>query len=115
MSYVFTVSDDEYARIEAQAQAQGATADALFHGWVNTITASNSSDSSPDPDIESELAAAKRRWLASGSQTIPSDDDLRVHPILRLMGILETNQPGWADQHDEVFGGSEDLAHDTDQ
>jgi hypothetical protein len=100
MSHVIEIDDEEYARLEQAAQQRGTTAEALLRAWMKSVTTTG----------EEELRAARARWAALGpSVGPPTEADLRAHPLLRVIGIGALNEPGWADQHDAVFGGCGDM------
>jgi len=106
MGHVFEVEDEEYTHLEQIARQQGSTAEALFRAWMRSVTHAG----------EQELDEARARWAALAlSEESPTDEDLRAHPLLRVVGIGAMHEPGWADRHDAVFGGSEEPEKHADE
>lgn len=91
MAHIFELTDEQYARLEAAAHERGESPQDLFRSWLDSVA--------PVPQ-----AAAQRDW---GDVPPPTEEELREHPFLRVMGTLSVGIPGWADRHDEAFGGEE--------
>jgi hypothetical protein len=102
MHHTFEVDEDEYALLEQIARRQDSTPDALFQAWLKCVT-----------NGQREIEEARQRWKALGpSVQAPSDEELALHPLLRVIGIGAVDEPGWADEHDAVFGGT--AEHEVD-
>jgi len=90
MSHTFQVSDEQYANIVAYTAGRDETPETLFHYWVQgkidriKILA----------PIPREQANRKEKEYEKG----PLD-------LLQIAGMFSIGEPGWADRHDEVFGG----------
>jgi hypothetical protein len=103
MRHTFEVDNEEYALLEEAARRQGSTPDALFQAWLKGVTSTS----------QREIEEARARWQSLGpSVQAPSDEELALHPLLRVIGIGAVDEPGWADEHDAVFGGTVDHEGD---
>ena len=79
MSHTFTLTDEQYARLERTAHDQGHSAEELFQAWLNALVL---------PANEPDIAEARARWAALNLQVQPpTDEELRAHPFLRVVGI----------------------------
>ena len=107
MGHTFTVSDEQFARLEQFARNQGQSIDDIFQAWVNALDATINATA---------LEAARARWAALGQQIEPpTDEELRAHPLLRVIGIASVNEPGWTGQVDSVFGRDEEFEPHADK
>lgn len=107
MSHVFTVPDEDYARLEERARQRGATPEELFQGWLRSITAEPASNVD-----ESQLLEAQARWIAANpGLTPPTIAELREHPLLRAAGIFASGAPGWGERHDAIIADEALDAH----
>ncbi len=106
VGHIFEIDDDEYTQLEQVARQQGSTAETLFRAWMKSVTTTEAR----------EVRSARARWAAlSPSVELPTDEDLRTHPLLRVVGIGAMHEPGWADRHDAVFGGAEEREEHDDE
>ncbi len=90
MSHTFRVSDEEYAEIVSYAQSHDETPETLFQAWVSEV-------------IRQE--AQRSRSRAQINQKAKEADEEGPLDLLQIAGMFSVGEPGWADRHDEVFGG----------
>lgn len=102
MSYVFQLSDAQYARLAAYAAQQQQTSEALLQAWVNEVT----------HHIEA-FSSLSRSEQADQEGQEGCEEDALTHPLVHVAGMFAIGEPGWADKHDEylvkVYG--ENHAH----
>ena len=95
MSRTLNLSDEEYARLEQAAQQQGSTIAELVRTWIDSMSAAQS---------EQNIREAQARWTPLGdSVVLPSEEELREHPLLRAVSVVHSGVPGWAGRHDELI------------
>ena len=91
MSHTFQISDEEYTKIFSYAQSHNETPEALFQAWVSEV-------------IRQE--AQRSRIRAQMDQDRQEADEEGPLDLLQIAGIFSVGEPGWADRHDEIFGGA---------
>ena len=100
MSHVFTVPDEEYARLERAAEPRGVTVEQLFQAWVGSVTAADETETTD----EHRIRAAQQHWAALNPGAAPlTVEELREHPLLQAMGACASGEPDWAERHDELL------------
>jgi hypothetical protein len=90
MDHTFQVSEEQYAKLTAYAVEQKETPEMLFQAWVNEV-------------IRQE--AQRSRLREQANQQEQEEHEEGPLDLLKIAGMFSIGEPGWADQHDEIFGG----------
>lgn len=90
MSHTFQVSEEQYAKLMAYAAEQRETPETLFQAWVSEV-------------IRQEAERSRlREQTNQKEQEAHEEGPLN---LLQIAGMFSIGEPGWADRHDEIFGG----------
>ena len=84
MSHAIELSDEQYAALEAYAQRQGRSPDELIRAWVASVAEQPQANWADVPP--------------------PTEEELRAHPVLGIIGSLPLDDPRLATELHEVLG-----------
>ena len=90
MSHTFQVSEEQYAKLTAYALEQKKTPETLFQAWVSEVICQE---------------AERSRLREQANQKEQGEYEEGPLDLLQIAGIFSIGEPGWADRHDEIFGG----------
>jgi hypothetical protein len=88
MDHTFQVSEEQYAKLTAYAVEQKETPETLFQAWVSEV-------------IRQEAERSRLREQANQKE----QEEEGSLDLLQIAGMFSIGEPGWADRHDEIFGG----------
>ncbi len=98
MSYIFQLSDEQYARLAAYAAQQKQTPETLFQAWVSEMTSTMKTSTSSRRERREERT-----------------EEAVNHPLFKVAGMFAIGEPGWADKHDEYLAEAYGENHADDQ